>query len=364
MPDERRPHSGLGSLELSALRKTYGETVAVREVSLDIRKGEFITLLGQSGSGKTTTLMMVAGFVEPDAGHILLDGSDLVGVPTYRRSIGVVFQSYALFPHMTVFENVSFPLRMRDMQRSDIDRLVKQILELVQLQEFEHRRPSQLSGGQQQRVALARALVFQPSVLLLDEPLGALDRLLREEMKLELRRVHQELGTTMIYVTHDQDEALMLSDRIAVMRGGAIEQVGSPDRIYQRPKSLFVARFVGEGNLVSGRISSLSGGVSALALGDTQIRGAASDGLSAGDEATMFIRPEKIVMIAPGGPGSALEGVVHDKIYGGEMIRYHVRIDSLMMVIKQPNRLGVFHPEVGARVTLNWDAQDATVFAE
>src|SRR5262245_14022948 len=209
-----------GVLELVSITKSYGKTAAVDDVSLSVRRGEFLTLLGPSGSGKTTTLMIVAGFAAADAGSVMLDGCDITGLPAHRRSIGVVFQSYALFPHMTVAENVAFSLRMRDVPRAETERRVERLLALCQLRELGGRYPAQLSGGQQQRVALARALVFEPPVLLLDEPLGALDRMLREEMKLELRRVHDELGTTMIYVTHDQDEALVMSGRIAVMNHG------------------------------------------------------------------------------------------------------------------------------------------------
>jgi putative spermidine/putrescine transport system ATP-binding protein len=353
----------VGSLSLQGLSKAFGKLVAVDNVSLSIRKGEFITLLGQSGSGKTTTLMMIAGFVDPDAGSIELDGRDLVGVPTYRRSIGVVFQSYALFPHMTVGENIAFPLRMRDCNKGETELRVQKILELVHLQELQQRKPSQLSGGQQQRVALARALVFEPSVLLLDEPLGALDRLLREDMKLELRRVHRELGTTMIYVTHDQDEALLLSDRIAVMRDGRIEQIGSPEEIYSRPANPFVARFVGESNFISGQVSSRQSEDVMVSTEAANISGKPSGALRVGEKVQLLVRPEKIIFAEALLSGGTIRGVVEDKLYAGEIIRYYVRVGNENIIVKQTSRHGIFLPEIGDRVALTWSAEDAIVFS-
>jgi putative spermidine/putrescine transport system ATP-binding protein len=355
---------GAGSLELRRLSKSFGKTIAVDDVSVSIGKGEFVTLLGQSGSGKTTTLMMIAGFVEPDFGSIQLNGRDLVGVPTHRRSIGVVFQSYALFPHMSVVENIAFPLRMRDLNKSEIELRVTKILDLVHLQGLRHRRPSQLSGGQQQRVALARALVFEPSVLLLDEPLGALDRLLREDMKLELRRVHRELGTTMIYVTHDQDEALVLSDRIAVMRDGRIEQIGPPDDIYSKPANAFVARFVGESNFISGQISSVQLGTAAVSTSAGAMRGMPSETLRMGEKVKLLVRPEKIVLGEISKSGEALQGVIEDKLYAGEIVRYYVTVGTEQIVVKQTNRYGNFLPRLGDRVALIWSAEDAIVFPD
>jgi ABC-type Fe3+/spermidine/putrescine transport system ATPase subunit len=231
---------------LAGLTRYYGETAAVREVSLAVGAGEFVTLLGPSGSGKTTTLMIVAGFVEPSAGDVRIGGRSVLGLPPHRRNLGVVFQSYALFPHMPVFDNVAFPLRMRRVDRTETRRRVAAALDMVQLGALAERRIHQLSGGQQQRVALARALVFEPPVLLMDEPLGALDRKLREQMQLEIKRLQRALGLTAIYVTHDQEEALLLSDRVAIMHEGAIHQVGAPAEVYERPATAFVADFVGE----------------------------------------------------------------------------------------------------------------------
>ena len=235
--------------QLRGVRKTYdGETLVVKDLDLDIFDGEFLTLLGPSGSGKTTTLMMLAGFETPTAGQIMLAGRDLARVPPHRRDIGVVFQNYALFPHMTVAENIAFPLSVRGVPRSDIAVRVARALDTVRLSGFGERRPAQLSGGQQQRVALARALVFEPKLVLMDEPLGALDKQLREEMQLEIRRLHERLGITIVYVTHDQAEALTMSDRIAVFHRGVIQQIDTPAAVYEQPRNAFVASFIGESN--------------------------------------------------------------------------------------------------------------------
>lgn len=362
MSSETQSRNGAGGLEIELLRKTYGEMVAVRDISLSVKKGEFVTLLGQSGSGKTTTLMMVAGFVEPDSGSISLDGRTLVGVPTHQRSIGVVFQSYALFPHLTVADNVAFPLRMRDRPREEIARQVERVLDLVQLGKLHARKPSELSGGQQQRVALARALVFEPPILLLDEPLGALDRLLREEMKLELRRVHRELGTTMIYVTHDQDEALVLSDRIAVMKDGEIEQIGTPDDVYRRPDNSFVARFVGEGNFIRGPIVSTHGTAASVEIEGRKLQGMLKSSGGQDKDATLFVRPENVKMGGASDSGSYLIGEVEDILYEGELIRYHIKVGQTRISSKQIGRAESFRPTMGESVSLSWSPEDAIIF--
>src|SRR5688572_11305539 len=244
------------SVDLVNLRKLYGGVVALDTLTLSVKQGEFVTLLGPSGSGKTTTLMMIAGFEDPSAGDILVNGEPVVSRPPHRRNIGVVFQSYALFPHMTVAGNVGYPLRMRHVRRDDVRRRVAAALDLVQLGALGDRYPAQLSGGQQQRVALARALVFEPPLLLMDEPLGALDKKLREDLQLEIKRIHRDVGVTVIYVTHDQSEALTMSDRIAIMRAGRLEQYGAADELYERPATRFVAEFVGEATLLGARVES------------------------------------------------------------------------------------------------------------
>jgi putative spermidine/putrescine transport system ATP-binding protein len=351
-----------GGLELGALRKTYGSAVAVHGLSLSITPGEFLTLLGPSGSGKSTTLMMIAGFVDPDTGTIRLDGKDLTRVSAHRRSIGVVFQSYALFPHMTVLQNVAFALRMRDAPDQEVGRRVGAMIELMRLQGMEQRYPRELSGGQQQRVALARALVFEPSLLLLDEPLGALDRLLREHMKLELRRIHNELRTSMIYVTHDQDEALVLSDRIAVMNEGRIEQIGTPAAIYETPVNAFVARFIGESNFLRGRVSDISDTGATASVDGLAIRGRMAGQLELGEPVDVTIRPEKVTLARADAEASAYRGVITDAIYSGEAIRYSVQLGSASVVVKQSNRHGVFVPAAGEVVALAWHDDDVTLY--
>ena len=249
--------------------------MAARDIDLTIEADEFLTFLGPSGSGKTTVLLSIAGLVVPSDGDILINDESIVRVPVHQRNIGMVFQNYALFPHLNVAENIGFPLRMRGLERSEIRRRVGDALELVQLTGLDERRPKQLSGGQQQRVALARALVFEPTVLLLDEPLGALDAKLREEMKFELKRLHHAIGTTVLFVTHDQEEALTLSDRVAVFNEGQLVQVGAPNQLYRRPDNRFVADFIGETNLITGRMVGALDGVCRLDLGDGfEMRGA------------------------------------------------------------------------------------------
>ncbi len=249
-------------VQFSEVQKSYdGETLVVRDLSLSIRRGEFLTLLGPSGSGKTTTLLMLAGFEVPTHGRIDLDGQPINNVPPHRRNIGMVFQNYALFPHMTVEENLAFPLEVRKMPRSEIQKRVRLALDMVQLSGFGKRRSAQLSGGQQQRVALARALVFEPKLVLMDEPLGALDRQLREQMQLEVKHIHEDLGLTVVYVTHDQSEALTMSDRIAVFNDGEIQQLAAPGDLYERPQNSFVAQFIGENNKLRGKVVAMNGSV-------------------------------------------------------------------------------------------------------
>ncbi|CAN7748588.1 ABC transporter ATP-binding protein [Ensifer sp. Root142] len=278
------------SLTLRSVNKSYdGKHMAADDVSLDIKAGEFVSFLGPSGSGKTTTLMMIAGFQHPTSGEIRLGERAIDKLPPHKRNIGMVFQNYALFPHMTIADNVAFPLRMRGVERAEKDRRSREALAKVGLQGFEKRVPSELSGGQQQRVALARALVFQPDVILLDEPLGALDKALREHMQVELKRIHRDLGVTMVYVTHDQSEAMTMSDRIAVFKGGRIEQVGTPNEIYFAPKSRFVASFIGDSNIIAA--TSLGGGRFETPVGVVDTKAAGGD---RNTKAELLLRPEMI----------------------------------------------------------------------
>jgi putative spermidine/putrescine transport system ATP-binding protein len=318
------------SIELKGLSKHYADQVAVDRVDLSVGAGDFVTCLGPSGSGKTTTLNMIAGFVDVTEGEILMDDRPIVRLRPHRRDIGVVFQHYALFPHMTAADNVGFPLRQRKVGRRDIKRQVAEVLELVGLEGYANRYPRQLSGGQQQRVALARAIVFRPRVLLMDEPLGALDKKLRESLQLEIKRVHRDLGITFIYVTHDQEEALGLSDRIAVFNRGRIEQVGRVDELYESPQSLFVAEFIGESNRLRGQYrANGSGGI--LECHETRLRVAdRRPAVPDGADAVLVVRPEHIqvrhVGAETGVDVNCLEGTVVDVLYLGSSRKVEVRL--------------------------------------
>ncbi|RQM53599.1 MULTISPECIES: ABC transporter ATP-binding protein [Burkholderia] len=363
-------------LQIQRLRKTYGDVVAIDHVSLDVRKGEFMTFLGPSGSGKSTTLYVVAGFQEPTDGRVLLDGKQLLSVPPNQRNIGMVFQRYTLFPHLTVGENVAFPLRVRRRPDAEVRAKVDQMLKLVHLSECRDRMPAQLSGGQQQRVAIARALAYDPPVLLMDEPLSALDKKLREEIQLELRRIHQETGVTILYVTHDQEEALRLSDRIAVFNQGRIEQVGTGEELYANPASRFVASFIGNSNFLPVKVTKTSDG----RMGGVFPNGleTASDllhpTLAAGDEGTLMIRPEqmRISSLQRGGgatastAGGGLPVTVRDVTYLGDAMHYAVATPwqqeiSIRMPAAHRHDSGIV---IGAQALVDWDARDVRLFTQ
>lgn len=302
-----------GFVVFEHVQKSYdGETLVVKDLNLTIGQGEFLTMLGPSGSGKTTCLMMLAGFETATHGEIRLDGRPINTVPPHKRGIGMVFQNYALFPHMTVGENLSFPLEVRGMSKSDRERKIKRALDMVQMGAFANRRPAQLSGGQQQRIALARALVFDPQLVLMDEPLGALDKQLREHMQFEIKHLHESLGITVVYVTHDQGEALVMSDRIVVMNRGVVEQCGSPREIYERPKSLMVADFIGQSNTLTGRVTGREGELYLIETEDGSLRTHGAPGLAG--EVRVMVRPENIAT-APG--DNTLRGRVVKTTYLG-----------------------------------------------
>jgi putative spermidine/putrescine transport system ATP-binding protein len=347
------------------IEKRYGTVIAVDGVSLDIAPGEFVTLLGPSGSGKTTTLMMLAGFEIPTAGEIYVDEDPIAAVPPYRRNIGMVFQNYALFPHMTVGENIAFPLQMRKMNRSEITRQTTAVLQLVGLPGYEGRYPRQLSGGQQQRVAVARALVFNPRVLLMDEPLGALDKQLREHLQLEIKALHEQLGVTIIYVTHDQEEALVMSDRIAVMNDGHIEQCGLPTELYDEPSTRFVATFIGESNFIDGIVHRLDGTAACIeAAGLGELRAPLRAGLAAGAPVALTVRPEKIVASDNGltADMNAVTGTVDDVVFVGEMRRYVVVLPGgQRLVLKAQNRSGVQSFDRGDPIRVCWNVADCRI---
>ena len=320
-------------IRFERISKAFGSHTVVNALDLTIRRGEFLSLLGPSGSGKTTILMMLAGFEAPSSGEIRLEGRAIQNVPAYKRDLGVVFQNYALFPHMTVAENVAFPLRMRRIARAEIETRVKRSLEMVRLDSMSDRRPVQLSGGQQQRVALARAMVYEPKVVLMDEPLGALDKQLREEMQLELRDLHRSLGLTIVFVTHDQSEALTMSDRIAVFNAGEIAQVGTPREIYDHPRTRFVAEFIGETNVLEGTLTAFDGGMARLSLdGDRTLFARAGDGLAPGQKILLCVRPERIRVADERAATNAIRVTVADTVYQGDHIRMRLEADGLSLI--------------------------------
>jgi putative spermidine/putrescine transport system ATP-binding protein len=344
------------------LTKRYGNATAVDAINLEARPGEFLTLLGPSGSGKTTTLNMIAGFVDLSAGELLIDDRPVASLPPHKRNIGMVFQHYALFPHMSVDDNVAYPLRQRKVPRSERQKLVSEALETVGLAHLGHRRPQQLSGGQQQRVALARAMVYSPRVLLMDEPLGALDKKLRDSLQLEIKRIHAELGTTFVYVTHDQDEALVLSDRIAVFNDGRIEQVGTAEDLYERPRTVFVAQFLGESSLFHGVATGGADGCAVQTLGTT-LRAHRGE-VGSGDPATLVVRPERIRLLPadrPAPAGNSLRGRVRQEIYLGSSRKLAVELVDGSQVLVRESAGDVSASRPGGEVWLTFRAEDAAV---
>ena len=343
----------------------YGTFAALRDVSVDIARGEFLTLLGPSGSGKTTLLNAIAGVVPLTSGRILIEGEDVTAVPPNRRGLGMVFQNYALMPHLTVFENIAFPLRIRGVPKAEIRTKVMGALDLVRLADFAERRPKQLSGGQQQRVALARAVVYQPRVILMDEPLGALDKQLREEMQNEIRQLHTILGTTMIYVTHDQEEALSMSTTIALVSGGRIQDIGAPHEIYFSPRTAFAAGFVGHSNLLKGRLRGREGEYALVELGCGRVvRSSCASEMAPGQEVQVMLRPEAVDLADANGAatgGNALEGVVIDHSLKGATWRTVVEIDDATKILVQ--RLSRSAPPLAlrSRVRLSWRPEDMVI---
>ncbi len=343
--------SPAGRIEIVSLTKRFGGVAAVDDISLDIAGGEFFSMVGPSGCGKTTTLRMIAGFERPDAGEIRLDGADMSATPPHRRSVNTVFQSYALFPHLTVSENVAFGLKYQKATKEEARRRVSEALDLVQLTGFEARRPTQMSGGQQQRVALARALVLNPRVLLLDEPLGALDARLRKDLQVELKTLQQELGITFVYVTHDQEEALTMSDRLAVMNNGKVEQMGGPQAVYEAPDTRFVAEFLGVSNLLSGNAS----GDGAFRIGDFTLH-CRQGATNATGAVHAVIRPERVVVGAQGANGdNTLPGLIDRVVFVGSVLDVRVRLASgeLVRSLIANDGAGGIPTEQGTPVTVH-----------
>jgi len=354
-------------LRLEQALKTFGDVTALDHVDLSVRNGELLTILGPSGSGKTTLLRLVAGFAEPDAGKILLQGRDITYLPPAKRDIGMVFQNYALFPHMTVAENVAFPLQMRKTAKAEIKRRVDWALGIVELTGYEERLPRQMSGGQQQRVAFARAIVFDPRILLLDEPFGALDRKLREQIQLEVRRLQQQLNLTSLFVTHDQEEALILSDRIAVMNKGRIEQLGTPHEIYEKPANRFVADFIGISNLFSGKLEGRDKQTAAVRdEAGTLFHVVADEIPDAGSDAVVLVRPERLRLLQAGDEAeNSISGEVAEIVYLGQSEKLSIDVGAGRRVLMhRQTKLGEVSLDVGASVNVGWSAADAHLIVE
>ena len=344
------------------VQKSYdGETLVVKNLNLEIEAGEFVTMLGPSGSGKTTCLMMLAGFETATHGEIELGGNSINNIPPHKRGIGMVFQNYALFPHMTVAENLAFPLKVRKMSPAEVEEKVKRALDMVQMAAFGDRKPAQLSGGQQQRIALARALVFEPELVLMDEPLGALDKQLREHMQYEIKHIHENLGVTVVYVTHDQSEALTMSNRIAVFDDGVIQQLADPVTLYERPENSFVAQFIGENNTMPGTVESVSKGVASVRLdsGDA-VKALAINTDGKGSRTSLSVRPERCVVTQKKTAGlSSLKGRLEELIYLGDHVRCRMNVaGNDEFIVKVPNTADQLGLEIGAETYVGWKTDD------
>jgi len=349
-------------VKFAKVDKSYdGKVLVVKDLNLDIEEGEFVTMLGPSGSGKTTCLMMLAGFETPTNGEIYLDGNPISNIPPHKRGIGMVFQNYALFPHMTVYENLAFPLRVRKIPKDEIDKKVDKALSMVSLAGYESRMPGQLSGGQQQRVAVARALVFDPSVVLMDEPLGALDKNLRESMQYEIKHIHESIGVTVVYVTHDQGEALTMSNRIAVFNDGKVQQLSSPDKLYEEPVNSFVAEFIGENNTFSGQVTDISGGKCKVKLDSgSEIMSNPIRVNSKGEKTIVSLRPERAIINPENNMENKHKGKIEEVIYHGDHTRVRLNLlGNKEFILKVPNSSARMDIKVGNELAVGWDSQDA-----
>lgn len=339
------------------VKKSYDQrNLVVKDFNLDIKKGEFVTLLGPSGSGKTTCLMMLAGFEDVTSGSILVNGEPITNIAPYHRNIGMVFQHYALFPHMTIYENLAYPLKVRNIPTPEIERRVKESLALVELVTFTKRYPGQLSGGQKQRVALARSLIFEPSIVLMDEPLGALDKNLREQMQFEIKRLHEDLGFTAIYVTHDQTEALTMSDRIAIFNDGIVEQCAAPETLYEKPANSFVANFIGENNRIAGTVKKIENGIAQIELIDGALVTTSNPNCpTAGEPCSLTIRPENLFIAGDDSLENSIDAYFTTRLYVGDSIRYFFKLSSgTELMVKTPNDHKAPKLDRGALTRLTW----------
>ena len=352
----------MSTVEIVELTKSYGGTLALSPTSFRVEEGEFFSLLGPSGCGKTTTLRMIAGFVAPTGGAVVIGGEDLTFLPPERRGIGIVFQNYAIFPHMNVFDNIAFGLLMRKVPKPEIAKRVMEALDQVGLSGYHARFQRELSGGEQQRVALARVLITEPRILLLDEPLSALDKKLREEMKYWIKELQRNLKITTLYVTHDQGEALTMSDRIAVMNKGSVAQIGTPDDIYERPASRFVTEFIGESNILDVVVQSVDGGLCKVSIGDKVALARSRLGLAVGDVAALVVRPEQVLLGEDAAQSAnPLSGVVLDHTYQGSFIRYRVDVGGHKLVAEVANRSDQSIIADGTKVAVAWQAEGASL---
>ncbi|WP_250517023.1 ABC transporter ATP-binding protein [Caballeronia sp. INDeC2] len=366
----------MNMIELKQVSRRYGAVEALAPLDFSVKQGEFVTLLGPSGSGKTTLLNLIAGMVRPSSGRIFVRGADITDAPPSSRGLGMVFQNYALMPHMSVFDNIAFPLRVRKLPKDEIRRKVKDVLDLVRLPDIAQRKPKELSGGQQQRVSLARCIVYNPALILLDEPLGALDKKLREQMQFEIRRLHAELGITMLNVTHDQDEALSMSDRIVLMNQGRVEQIATPDELYRAPRTAFAASFIGTANLIAGTVHDNTGEHAIVSTPLGMLRAAMRSTVARGAAVKLLVRPESVRMMpTPAQPDLSLDnaiadgrrhaGTLEDSITLGSVVRHHVRLPGNMQIVvqQQSSRRPATHAR-GAAVVIDWAPEDCQMILQ
>jgi putative spermidine/putrescine transport system ATP-binding protein len=356
----------LATVELVNVRKTYKQVEAVRRIGLHIAEGEFFSLLGPSGCGKTTTLRMVAGFVQPTEGSIIIGGQDVTDLPPEKRSIGIVFQNYAIFPHMNVFNNIAYGLKVRKVPKDEIVSRVQRVLATVGLAGYEERYQRELSGGEQQRVALARVLVIEPRILLLDEPLSALDKKMREEMKYWIKNLQQQLGITTIYVTHDQSEALTMSDRIAVMNTGIVEQIGTPEEIYEQPASRFVTDFIGHSNILQGEVTGVTDGLVEVAFLGQRVLIPERKSIEVGEPVHFAVRPENVrIGLSPNGSAvNCLQGKLESRSYQGALIRYEVRVGDQTIIAEAQNTPGTRETAIQQDVMIGWPVESTAMLLD